>query len=1122
MAFREHFLARLLELPRISDREERRGIFRQTIATLGHGETTVAPMALAGVDPQGFAQSIQIASTDGLLDDLAFIRPAAAASALHQIANALPHGDERRAIGRKVLTLLYKGDAETFAVLATRMALGQTKALVGAGIRARVELCLGLRGATDAATDRLALAIAMRRELANEWISSAATGALPDRRMAGQLLERAAREAARRASQGDRHPLRIFQEIAHPGRPATPHRYGAEGVGSAWDSLLADRETLVWKHVAIARGSLSVALPEFAEQTRALLSPELTPTEWRRGATSLVARVAVDRERGLDAALTTLEGPLLRRDPGIAMAMVWGLAPVAEVEPEAAEELLDALATMLPIPIAESVVELRQQVPGIGERAALQCAAALRASLARPELDDGLAALARGVISDLELGGTKSGIGAAVQTALDAFGERGTREAYALARRALAAADVRVAELTATDVSYEAGSDAAELRQRAMLPLRELDATLLESHTLASLMLLDRAPGSDATTVDSVGDLHGRLVDWLLHPKRRDASPEQADLQATFHQRQLRTLLHLIDSGHTDFGDDPERRAKNRQRWTSVVAAFTDYVKRRPQSRLTRALLATVTRALDALVRDGSAEPVDVVLFVATHFVEPAHVGIAAEASMHPDVTQLLGAYLRFVKTELGGIQADQAHARIDAFKLFLEAFPTQTTLRTEALRRTCWTLLSALETVLTANSLRYLLPDSNGQDEGVFVTVEDATVQLHQLVLGAERRCSDVVTKNRAMFAKRHALAHAIESVVRTSNDDELYDALTATARGADAMLPGPMALLVTQVLPLVGNLQTDRSSLPSFPVSPHEAKLPDWIPARRILGGFFIVRPLGGGNVGSVFVVTRADERREKDAQRFALKVPEYNATAARTMSEAEFLKLFRDEAGALLAIPEHPNIASFVTFDAGAKPKPLLVMELVEGVSCERILASGTISTALALHVMEGMLAGLAAMHDVGIAHLDVKPSNVILRGHTGDPVLVDFGLAGRKLRPGCATLCYGAPEIWDAPPSRLEPLPASAADVYAFGACAYELLTGKTLFDGTSDIGIISQHMTHDGLPPAVAALGAEFPNVQAFLASCLRQDARARASVKTLRAALPAVRAELTKKSWPIA
>src|SRR5690606_22913049 len=199
MASSENFLARFLELPRVQDKEVRRGIFRQTVAALGQDDQAGGPLALAGVDPRALGRSIGVVAADGLLDDLDFIGAPAAAGALYQIGGALPLGGERRIIGRRLLAYLYQGNAETFASLAARMALGSTRPLKGAGIRARVTLATCLRTSADSAIDRLALAIVMRRELSREWVSASATGSLPDRRLAGRLIERAAREAARRA-----------------------------------------------------------------------------------------------------------------------------------------------------------------------------------------------------------------------------------------------------------------------------------------------------------------------------------------------------------------------------------------------------------------------------------------------------------------------------------------------------------------------------------------------------------------------------------------------------------------------------------------------------------------------------------------------------------------------------------------------------------------------------------------------------------------------------------------------------------------------------------------------------------------------------------------------------------
>ncbi len=235
----------------------------------------------------------------------------------------------------------------------------------------------------------------------------------------------------------------------------------------------------------------------------------------------------------------------------------------------------------------------------------------------------------------------------------------------------------------------------------------------------------------------------------------------------------------------------------------------------------------------------------------------------------------------------------------------------------------------------------------------------------------------------------------------------------------------------------------------------------------------------------------------------------------------NEPEFLAIFRDEASALLGLPHSPNLARFVTFDLGAKPKPILVMELVEGARCDKLVASRVLTVERAILLLEGVLAGLSAMHGVGVGHLDVKPSNVILRNETV-PVLVDFGLAGRHLRPGCGTSAYGAPEVWGIVPEGVRPTPM-AANVYSFGCLAFEVLTGETLFDAPNEVALISAHLMHDGAPPPVKKL-AERPataGVAALMAKCLRKDPTARASVAEIREALGRVAQEIAGRAWPL-
>ncbi len=840
---------------------------------------------------------------------------------------------------------------------------------------------------------------------------------------------------------------------------------------------------------------------------------------WRRGATSLVACIAVDRERALGEVMALLDGPLLRRDPGIAVAMMWGLGPVAAAAPEAADEVLDALALRAPITIAESLVELRGEVPGAGGNAVETCVDALSASLMQPELDDGLTSLAKGILEDLQSEGQGRELPRAVDRALEAFREQGTQQALTLATTAYEAAAQRLAELEAIDPSYHASTTASHERQRASALLGDLDAVLLQSRLLSNLLMLERGPGEDAAGVAAVDALDARLARWLLHPRRRSATPAEVKTQVTLLQQQLRTLLHLVDNGSTDVDDAHDRRSAVRSRWTETCRVLVARLREQPETPLARAIIATVARAFDALVRDGAAEPVDVLLYAAMVLGDPAHLAIVAEASMHPDITLLLQRYADFAAQSYRGTSTDEAKARIEAFQQLLDAFPAQTTLRAEAVRTAGCALVRALESVVAASSLRVLLPDRGGP--GPLAVLEDAVIQLQQLVVGAERRCSQQGSDRLAIEPRRQALASTLEGAVGGESRTELSEALIATTRTAEATLPDAVAAIVTHALPRLATLTVDPPGLADRATARPAVPLPSWIPARRILGGFYVLHAIGGGNVSTVFVVTRVEDRHNPDAERFALKMPEYDATAARTTSEESFLKLFRQEAGALLAIPEHPNIVRFVTFDAGAKPKPILVMELVHGMSCERLIAVKSWTVARAMAVIGGVMAGLEVMHAAGVAHLDVKPSNVILQDD-GQPVLVDFGLAGRKLRPGCATLCYGSPEIWEEADEAQEH-PAPAADVYALGCFAYELLTAKTLFDGPTDVAIIASHITHDGEPPPIDAMAEQsaLQPLAELLRRCLRHDPHERASIAELRPQIAEVAHSLRRMRWPL-
>jgi len=265
----------------------------------------------------------------------------------------------------------------------------------------------------------------------------------------------------------------------------------------------------------------------------------------------------------------------------------------------------------------------------------------------------------------------------------------------------------------------------------------------------------------------------------------------------------------------------------------------------------------------------------------------------------------------------------------------------------------------------------------------------------------------------------------------------------------------------------------------------------------------------------------VNRVEDRHDPNAERFALKVPDYNATAARSVSQEEFFKLFREEASALIMLPNHANLARLVTFDLSARPLPILVMELVEGMTLERVVESLAFDMKRCLKALDDVLGGLEAMHAMGVGHLDLKPSNVLFRKGE-EAVLVDFGLAGRKIRPGCGTGPYGAPEVWGVVPDGHSPAPA-AADIYSFACLAFEILTSRVLFDAPNEVAQIAMHIQHDGSPAPMKSLAAhaDVAPLADVLSRALRRDPRLRPSAAELRREIRSVASMVSDASWPV-
>jgi serine/threonine protein kinase len=193
----------------------------------------------------------------------------------------------------------------------------------------------------------------------------------------------------------------------------------------------------------------------------------------------------------------------------------------------------------------------------------------------------------------------------------------------------------------------------------------------------------------------------------------------------------------------------------------------------------------------------------------------------------------------------------------------------------------------------------------------------------------------------------------------------------------------------------------------------------------------------------------------------------------------------------------------------------------MEHRRGTGLDRLVRSRSLTLDRCFDYLDGILAGLEAMHGAGVGHLDVKPSNVILsKGST--PVLVDFGLSGRHLRLGCGTLEYCAPEVLGVAPEDHAPTPVEA-DIYAFACTAFELLTGELLFNAEDETSLVSLQVAHDGWPDKLAHLGRmqTYAEIGVVLAACLRRDPRQRPTASEARSALAEAARPLRSASWPL-
>lgn len=309
--------------------------------------------------------------------------------------------------------------------------------------------------------------------------------------------------------------------------------------------------------------------------------------------------------------------------------------------------------------------------------------------------------------------------------------------------------------------------------------------------------------------------------------------------------------------------------------------------------------------------------------------------------------------------------------------------------------------------------------------------------------------------------------------------------DTRPCTGRGLDAPRVQPARVGTRDV--------SDRESEDADPTSEVSSPKLRLEIGRLVEGRLRIVRLLGRGGMSEVY-----EAYDERAGRRVAVKL--MLTDQCKDAQQAIFA-----EARSLVRFC-HPHVVRF--YGVGAiERQPFIELESAPGGSlAERIESSGTPPVADALDLLAKVADGLAALHEVGIVHRDIKADNVLLTAE-GRPVIADFGLAmsaeDMPMLPSgiIGTPAYMAPEAILGITESFEQY--AAADQYSLGVTAYYALTGTLPFEAPTPSALFYAQMAVEpdapsrrrvGLSPEIDALvlralakrpADRFPNLRAM-------------------------------------
>ncbi len=290
-----------------------------------------------------------------------------------------------------------------------------------------------------------------------------------------------------------------------------------------------------------------------------------------------------------------------------------------------------------------------------------------------------------------------------------------------------------------------------------------------------------------------------------------------------------------------------------------------------------------------------------------------------------------------------------------------------------------------------------------------------------------------------------------------------------------------------------------------------------PSDLVGERLFGEYTIVKPLGEGTIGSVYLA-----RHDSIGKEIAVKV-----LHKKSAQDDETVQRFEREALAI-SLLSHPNLIRVLIFGRTDKGLLYLAMEYVEGLPLNQVIKDQELEERRVVKIFKQLCDALGEAHEMGIIHRDLKPANILLtekRGEADFVKVLDFGMAKfidngghfSQEKLSKSGIVYGTPAYVS--PEQAQALELDhRTDIYSLGCILYEAVTGQRPFPAKTAVKMLSAHVYEEPAPPSEVAPGQVSPSLERVIYKAMAKEPEARfQDAHQMYAALEAVQRELEEK-----